>query len=93
MPLALILSSFVAADPIGGGAQALILAARGIEPVLVPTVLLGANPAESGRGQATDAALFETLLDGVEARGVFARADNADNRSYGNVTTSLALSF
>jgi hypothetical protein len=26
-------------------------------------------------------------------RGVFARADNADNRSYGNVTTSLALSF
>ena len=26
-------------------------------------------------------------------RGVFARSDNADNRSYGNVTTSIALSF
>ncbi|MCI1189489.1 porin [Hymenobacter sp. DH14] len=26
-------------------------------------------------------------------RGVFARTDNADNRSYGNVTTSIALSF
>ena len=26
-------------------------------------------------------------------RGVFARGDNADNRSYGNVTTSIALSF
>ena len=26
-------------------------------------------------------------------RGVFARHDNADNRSYGNVTTGIALSF
>ncbi|GAB3870612.1 porin [Hymenobacter segetis] len=26
-------------------------------------------------------------------KGVFARGDNADNRSYGNVTTSIALSF
>lgn len=26
-------------------------------------------------------------------RGVFARSDNADNRHYGNVTTSIALSF
>lgn len=26
-------------------------------------------------------------------RGVFARNDNADNRSYGNVTMSIALSF
>jgi hypothetical protein len=26
-------------------------------------------------------------------KGVFARTDNADNRSYGNVTTSIALSF
>jgi hypothetical protein len=26
-------------------------------------------------------------------RGVFARSDNADNRSYGNITTSIALSF
>ena len=26
-------------------------------------------------------------------KGVFARSDNADNRSYGNVTTSIALSF
>ena len=26
-------------------------------------------------------------------RGVFARSDNANNRSYGNVTTSIALSF
>jgi hypothetical protein len=26
-------------------------------------------------------------------KGVFARTDNADNRSYGNITTSIALSF
>jgi Putative beta-barrel porin-2, OmpL-like. bbp2 len=30
-------------------------------------------------------------LNGIN--GVFARADNANNRSYGNVTTSIALSF
>jgi hypothetical protein len=30
-------------------------------------------------------------LNGV--KGVFARSDNPDNRSYGNVTTSIALSF
>jgi pyridoxine kinase len=75
MSLALILSSYVAADAIGGGAQALAFAARGFDPVLVPTVLLGANPAEGGRGRAVDPDLFAILLEGVEARGVFARAN------------------
>jgi len=37
MPVALILSSFVAASRIGGGAQQYVLAAHRIDPVLAPT--------------------------------------------------------
>lgn len=75
MPLALILSSYVAAGRIGGGAQQLALAALGLDPILVPTVMFGASPAKGGRGRATDPDLFQQLLDGVESQGVIARAD------------------
>lgn len=75
MPLALILSSYVAAGRMGGGGQVLALAACGFDPVLVPTVLLGRSPARGGRGQATDSALFQTLIDDVEADGLFPRID------------------
>ena len=76
MPVALILSSYVAASRVGGMAQALALAALGIEPVVVPTVLFGRHP---GRGAPGGGAVaietFDDLLAGVEADGVFARAD------------------
>lgn len=75
MPLALILSSYVAADRIGGGAQQLALAACGIDPILLPTVLLGASPAKGGRGKPVEAELLQDLLDGVEAAGVFDALD------------------
>lgn len=75
MPTALILSSYVAASRIGGAAQQLALAALGVDPVLVPTVLFGASPATGARGRAVDADLFADLLAGVEAQGVFARCD------------------
>lgn len=75
MPLALILSSYIAAGRIGGGAQQIALAVSGIDPVLVPTVMLGASPAKGGRGRATDPELFQQLLDGVEGQGVLARLD------------------
>lgn len=75
MPLALILSSYVAADRIGGGAQQFALAACGIDPVLVPTVLYGRSPAKGGRGRAVEADLFHDLLNGVEAQGLFGLAD------------------
>ena len=73
MPRALILSSFVAANRIGGGAQQLALMALGIEAVLAPTILLGRNPARGAVGLATDRALFQGLVDGIEAEGLFAR--------------------
>jgi pyridoxine kinase len=44
MARALILSSHVATSSVGGSAQALALAALGIEPVVVPTVLFGRHP-------------------------------------------------
>lgn len=75
MPLALVLSSFVSVSRIGGSAQQYALAAFGIDPVLVPTVLFGANPAKGGRGRAVEAELFGQLLDGVESQGLTAHVD------------------
>ena len=76
MPVALILSSYVAASRVGGMAQALALAALGIEPVVVPSVLFGRHPGRgSPGGGAVSIETFDGLLVGVEADGVFARAD------------------
>ncbi len=77
MPLALIVSSFVAGSRVGGFPQALVLARHGVDPVLAPTVLFGRRP---GRGQApgggpVDAALLRGVLEGVEAHGLFGLTD------------------
>jgi pyridoxine kinase len=76
MPLALILSSHVAASRVGGLAQALALMPFGIDPVPVPTVLFGRHPGWGAPGgAAVDDEVFEGMLDGVEANGLFARVD------------------
>jgi pyridoxine kinase len=72
----LILSSFVAASPVGGGAQAVALARLEVESVLAPTVLLGRHPGLGPPGGGlVEPAMFESLLAGIEADGVFARAE------------------
>ena len=72
----LILSSFVAASPVGGGAQALALAKMDVQSALAPTVLLGRHPGLGPPGGgAVDAAMFESLLGGIEADGVFLRTE------------------
>jgi pyridoxine kinase len=72
----LILSSFVASSPVGGGAQALALAGLELESVLAPTVLFGRHPGLGPPGGgAVDPAIFAGVLSGIEANGVFARAD------------------
>jgi len=72
----LILSSFVASSPVGGGAQAVALARLEVETVLAPTVLLGRHPGLGPPGGGAVApAMFESLLAGIEANGVFARAE------------------
>ncbi len=75
MSTALILSSFVAANRIGGGAQQIALTALGIEAHLVPTTILGRNPARGASGQATAPELFQGMVDDVAAEGLFARID------------------
>jgi pyridoxine kinase len=72
----LILSSFVASSPVGGGAQALALGRLDVESVLAPTVLLGRHPGLGAPGGGTvDVTLFESLLAGIEANGVFGAAE------------------
>jgi pyridoxine kinase len=76
MPLALIISSYVAASRVGGIAQALTLAALGVEPVVVPTVLFGRHPGRGAPGGGAVAIeIFDGVLAGIEADGVLARAE------------------
>ena len=76
MPRVLIISSFVAASRVGGYAQALALAAFGIDAVVAPTVVFGRHPGwGSPGGGALGAAMLEGVLAGVQATGVLARMD------------------
>jgi pyridoxine kinase len=75
MPLALILSSFVAASRIGGAAQQYVLAAHRIDPVLAPTIMLGRNPAHGSLGQVTPPELFARMLADIEADAIFGMLD------------------
>lgn len=75
MALALILSSFVAADRIGGAAQQYVLAAHRIDPVLAPTVMFGRSPAKGGEGQVTAPPVFRRMLADIEADAVFGYVD------------------
>jgi len=75
MSLALILSSHVAATRIGGGVQQLVLSRLGLDPVLVPTVLLGRSPALGATPYPTPPEAFARLLADVEEDGAFAAAD------------------
>lgn len=75
MPLALILSSFVAASRIGGAAQQYVLAAHKIDPVLAPTVMFGRTPARGGKGEITQPDVFRRMLGDIEADALFGMVD------------------
>lgn len=76
MPLALILSSFVAGSRVGGSAQALTLSILGVDPVLAPTTTFGRHPGWGAPGgAAVTAKTFRSVLDGVEANGLFGLVD------------------
>jgi pyridoxine kinase len=75
VPLALIVSSFVAASRIGGSAQQYVLAAHRIDPVLAPTVLFGRSPAKGAHGQVTSAEVLSQMLGDIEADAVFGMVD------------------
>ena len=76
IPQALVISSHVSASRVGGGAQALALAALRIDPILVPTVLYGRHPGWGPPGGAQVAVeVLEGMLAGIEANGLFAQVD------------------
>jgi pyridoxine kinase len=75
VPTALILSSFVAADRIGGAAQQYVLAAHRIDPVLAPTVMFGRSPAKGAEGEITAPPVFRRMLADIEADAVFGYLD------------------
>jgi pyridoxine kinase len=75
VPLALILSSFVAASRIGGAAQQYVLAAHKIDPVLAPTVMFGRTPARGGQGEVTQPDVFRRMLGDIEADALFGLVD------------------
>jgi pyridoxine kinase len=75
VPLALIISSFVAASRIGGAAQQYVLAAHKIDPVLAPTVLLGRTPAKGARGEVTAPEALARMLADIEADALFGLVD------------------
>ena len=75
MPVALILSSFVSASRIGGGAQQYVLAAHRIDPVLAPTVLFGRSPATGALGEVTSPEVFRRMLGDIEADAIFGEVD------------------
>mgnify|MGYP003673968155 CR=1 FL=1 len=76
MGFALLLTSHVSASRVGGGVTASALQAAGIDTALVPTVLLGRHPGwgEPGGGPVGED-LFSSVLDGIEANGMFALTD------------------
>lgn len=76
MPLALILSSHVASSRVGGAVQALALAQLKIDPIVAPTVLFGRHPGWGAPGGgATSIEIFQGMLDGIEANGLFGVID------------------
>lgn len=75
VPVALILSSFVAASRIGGAAQQYVLAAHRIDPVLAPTVMFGRSPAKGAAGEVTSPAVLRRMLADIEADAMFGLVD------------------
>ena len=75
MPLALIISSFVAASRIGGVAQQYVLAAHKIDPVLAPTVMFGRSPAKGAQGEVTTPEVLARMLGDIEADALFGLVD------------------
>lgn len=76
MPMALIISSYVAGSRVGGGIAPYVLGPLRIDPVHIPTTLLGRHPGWGAPGGgAVDAETMQGMLDGVAANGLYGRID------------------
>jgi pyridoxine kinase len=78
MPLALVIGSHVAASRVGGtiASLALALSPAEVDPIHIPTTLLGRHPGWGKPGGGLVAAsTMMGMLEGVEANGLFALCD------------------
>lgn len=76
MPLALIISSHVAASHVGGSAQASALSVFKIDAMVAPTVLYGRHPGWGPPGGAkVEPSVLEGMLAGIEANKLFGQTD------------------
>jgi pyridoxine kinase len=76
MPFALILSSFVAASRVGGGAQALALMPFRIDAAVAPSVLFGRHPGWGAPGgEAVPVETMASIVDAIAANGLLAQTD------------------
>ncbi len=72
MPLALVISSYVAASRVGATPAAMALGALKIDPVVIPTTLLGRHPGWGPPGGGPVAtATMQAMLDAVKAQGLY----------------------
>ncbi|MGF1461657.1 MAG: DUF429 domain-containing protein [Maricaulaceae bacterium] len=76
MKSVLVISSDVASSPVGAGPARLLWPRLGIEPIVASTVNYGRHPGWGAPGGgATPNVRLESLLDALEAQGVYARLD------------------
>jgi len=76
MPLVLVISSYVAASRVGGGIAPYVLGPMKVDPILIPTTLLGRHPGWGKPGGGPVAVeQMAGMLEGVKANGLFAMID------------------
>lgn len=76
MPLVIVISSYVAASRVGGGIAPLVLAPLKVDPVLVPTTLLGRHPGWGPPGGGpVSPDMMRGVLQGIESNGLFGECD------------------
>jgi pyridoxine kinase len=76
MPMVLVISSYVAASRVGGGIAPFVLGPVKVDPVLIPTTLLGRHPGwgKPGGGP-VPVEQMAGMLEGVKANGLFGLID------------------
>jgi pyridoxine kinase len=76
MPLVIVISSYVAGSRVGGGIAPFVLAPLKVDPVLIPTTLLGRHPGwgPPGGGPVSPDTM-RGMLQGIESNGLFGDCD------------------
>ena len=76
MPLSLLIGSYVAGSRVGVGIGPFVFSAQGVDPIVLPTTLLGRHPGwgDPGGGP-TPPALLEGMIQGLADNAILGRVD------------------